>query len=90
VAGDRRTRRLTEDTSPGQSTLDPSPPAVEPPAEIDPSEVLEPPPMQRSSARLEERQQRWFRMREAVMKLGDLASAPDADPAENPAPDPKG
>jgi hypothetical protein len=90
VAGDRRTRRLTEDSIAGQRTLDPAAPAPEATGETDPSEVLEPPPTQHSADQLEERQKRWFRLREKAVESADRTSATGPGPAENQAADPKG
>jgi len=89
VAGDHRTRRLTEDPSLGQRTLDPAPPAPAQPVEIDPSEVLEAPPPQHASAQLEERQKRWFRLREAAIETTKNGTPHTADTAETPSSDPK-
>ncbi|MGA7860905.1 MAG: hypothetical protein WCB19_03500 [Thermoplasmata archaeon] len=89
MAGDHRARRLTEEPSRSQHTLDPAPPAPEPPVEIDPSEVLEAPPPQHASAQLEERQKRWFRLRERAMETTENARSQATDPAETPPSDPK-
>ncbi|MGC2289402.1 MAG: hypothetical protein WA688_06055 [Thermoplasmata archaeon] len=90
MAADRRTRRLIVDPSLGQRTLDPAPLVPEPPVELDPSEVLEPPPAQHAAGRLEERQKRWFRVREAVMETAEKAARPAAKSMENQTVDPKG
>ncbi len=90
MAGDHRTRRLTDDPPVAQRRLDaagPSPP--EAPVVIDPSEVLEPPPSQKAGARLEERQRRWFRLREAVRETMEQPEASAAGSAEKMPSDPK-
>jgi hypothetical protein len=90
VAGDRRTRRLTEDASLGQRTLDPATLPAGPPSSVEPPELLEAPPPQHSSAQLEERQKRWFRLREEAIKKTENASHSPADAGENAPSDPKG
>jgi hypothetical protein len=87
MAGDHRTRRLTEDPPAAQRTLDAPremPAAPEEPVEIDPSEVLEPPPPQRAGARLEERQKRWFQLRDraehSARRTTDTVGDPRSDP----------
>jgi hypothetical protein len=90
VAGDHRTRRLKEDSSPGQRTLDPAtlPAETSPPAE--PPDLLEAPPPQHSSAQLEERQKRWFRLREEAIQRTENVSDSPPDSGENSPSDPKG
>lgn len=91
MAGNHRTRRLTEDRSAGQRKLEAvSSAPAEPPAAIDPSEVLEPPPPQHAAARLEVRQREWFRRRETVEEEVEKAAAPAPSSAENAGSDPKG
>ena len=93
MAGNQRTRRLTEPSAPGQRTLDPLPPASPVPEEqpivSEPLEVLEPPPAQAASATLEERQMRWLRRREAASARVQSASAGSTSSAENAAEDQK-
>jgi hypothetical protein len=91
VAGNHRTRRLTEDPLAAQRTLDPAlPTSLEAAVSVRPSEVLEPPPAQQAGAQLEARQARWFRTREAVRATRETTADLAAGPAENPVPDPKG
>jgi len=90
MAGNRRTRRLRDDPPAAQRTLDAArPPAPEVSAVIDPSEVLEPPPPQQAGARLEERQRRWFRLREAARGTMEKSESSAAGPAEKSPSDPK-
>jgi hypothetical protein len=90
VAGDRRTRRLIEDSRSGQHTLDPAPQPPETPDETAaPPELLETPTPQDASARLEERQKRWFRIREAAIESTENAAPTTARLAENSSSDPK-
>lgn len=91
MEGNRRTGRVTDGSTPGQRTLDPEPtPPAEPPVSIDPSEVLEAPPAQRASVRLEERQTRWLRQREAAEASAKEKAEAVASSAENAPADPKG
>lgn len=89
MAGDRRTRRLIDDKVPSQRTLDspPAAPAID--TTSDASELLEAPPSQHAAARLEERQQRWFELRETVIG-GGSTKRPSSPPAtESASADPK-
>jgi len=91
MEGDYRPRRLNGDQSPRQRTLDgAAPPPAEVPTEAGPLEVLETPPPQHAAARLEERQKRWFRLRESALNTADRAGTPAPEPAENPDTPPKG
>lgn len=91
MAADRRARGLTEDASVGQRTLD-APSSLEslPETILEPDEVLEPPPPQHASARLEERQKRWFQLREAAVAIADAGATSAPGSAENSSSDPKG
>jgi len=91
MEGDHRTRRLTESPPLGQRKLDDSPPL--PPTDLvegNPSEVLEPPPTQHAAARLEDRQKRWFRLREAAYETMENRSASTSESVVIPSADPKG
>jgi hypothetical protein len=89
VAGDRRTRRLTEETPTGQRTLDPDAPLAEPPRENSPPEMLETPAPQHAAFQLEERQRRWFRLREQAADHAEEDASTRAASAENTPADPK-
>lgn len=89
MAGDRRARRLIDENEPSQRTLD-SPPSTPPPEPgSDSSELLEAPPSQHAAARLEERQRRWFRLRETVAGTGTHPSTSSPPVAESDPADPK-
>jgi hypothetical protein len=90
VAGDRRTRRLIEEPVPVHQTLDHVPTAPELPVELDPPELLDAPPAQDAAARLEERQKRWFRLREEAMKARSESAPLATDSGEQLPTDPKG
>jgi hypothetical protein len=90
MAGDRRTRRLTDDPPSSQRTLDPAPPSPVTTGNLDPPELLEPPPLQDSAAGLEERQRRWFQLRERAIERVEKSAKRKGASAENPPPDPKG
>jgi hypothetical protein len=81
---------MREVPSQGQRTLDPAP--VPPPSTVDedPSDVLEAPPPQASSAKLEERQGRWLRLRESALETKGPGTSPAPASAKNSSPDPKG
>ena len=90
MAGDRRTRRLTEDPSVGQRTLDSAPSNTEPALEVDASELLEAPPPQHSASLLEERQKRWLRLRERAIETSEKEAGRTAPIGDAPPSDPKG
>jgi hypothetical protein len=90
MAGDRRTRRLTDDGPPPQRTLDSATQAPEPTPELEPPELLEPPAVQQASAQLEERQKRWFQLRERAMENSAEVSRSGSEPAGTASSDPKG
>jgi hypothetical protein len=90
MAGNRRTRRLIEEAPTGQRTLDPSPPVAEPLPEAKVAELLEPPVPQHASFKLEERQARWFQIREQASENAGTHDPAGSDSTESGATDPKG
>lgn len=90
MAGDRRTRRLTEDAAPSQRTLDLSTPTPELARESEPPELLDPPAVQQAAAQLEERQKRWFQLRERAMENSVELSGSNSESEEADSSDPKG
>jgi hypothetical protein len=90
MAAGQRTRPLTESAAAPVRLLDPAPPEVQPATSPAPSRVLESLPVPPASARLEERQRRWFRIREvSIPWRGDPELGAPAS-AEKTSPDPKG
>jgi hypothetical protein len=90
MAGDRRTRRLTDEGAPSQRTLDPATKAPGPTPELERPELLEPPAVQKASAQLEGRQRRWFELRERAMGNSTEASPSGSESEGNASSDPKG
>jgi hypothetical protein len=89
VGADHRARRMTDPLVPPRRTLDPAPAEPPPPAQMEKSDLLETPPAQDSAEKLNERQSRWFRLREVAIKAARRPAATANVPAENPS-DPKG
>jgi hypothetical protein len=90
MAGDRRTRRLTDDAVPSQRTLDSATSAPDLTPELEPPELLEPPTVQQASVQLEERQKRWFQLRERAMEKSIDVSPSASESAGTASSDPKG
>jgi hypothetical protein len=89
VAGDHRARRLTDSPSTEQHTLEPTPEVPSSPLEPSPPELLEPPSPQHAAALLEDRQKRWFELRERALKTRDTQADSTSGTAAGSASDPK-
>ncbi len=90
MAGDQRTRRLIDDTAPSQRTLDSAPPDPTPPSGPGSPDLLETPGAPEATARLDDRQARWFRLREYAAEKSVDARSPTSKTKGSVVPDPKG
>jgi hypothetical protein len=89
VAGDHRARRLTDSPSVEQGTLEPATEVPSAPLEPSPPELLEPPSPQQAAALLEDRQKRWFELRERALKTRDTHADSTSVMAAGSGSDPK-